>query len=99
MENFSFYDYLIIVFCCWFVYRAILVSSRRAELRAEVRKEIKNNVVIAWLEKHNEGLFLYNKTTSQFIAQAVSEDELKLKLKQVFPNIAFIVVDQNMANE
>jgi hypothetical protein len=101
MENWSAFDWVIFFFSMWLCYRIVVnyrkIEKVRSELIAKQAEEIVKAMVVPAVMEHYKGqVFLYNKDTGKFIVQATTEDELKVKLNQLFPRKAFIVVESTV---
>jgi hypothetical protein len=101
MENWSGFDWIIFFVSMWLCYRIIVnfqkIEKVRKELVAHQAEEIVRAMIIPSVMEFYKGqVFLYNKDTGKFITQASTEDELKVKLNQLFPRKAFIVVESTV---
>lgn len=104
MENWTLFDYLLFAFWLWIAtsaFRAFLAMKevRQKEISDHVETLVKSMVIPSVLEHYKGQVFLYNKETGKFIAQAHTEDELKTKLNQWFPKKAFIVVENTTVHD
>lgn len=104
MENWTLFDYLLLAFWVWIAssaFRAYLTIKelRQKEISGQAEALVKSIVIPSVLEHYKGQVFLYNKETGKFIAQAQNEDELKTKLNQWFPRKAFIVVENTVVQD
>ena len=86
----------IFTWICWGVaiYSAIGFIARyrfEKELAIELREELDKKIRVIRLETHGNLLFAYDGENHEFLAQGLTEEELRQKVMTRFPNKIFLL--------
>ena len=74
--------------------RERFAERRLRELTESLREDLK--LLPITIEKHNDTLFIYDKTTKQFLAQGTSAKEIEEALEKRYPGQKFACSNEEL---
>ena len=70
----------------------LLALKRKIDRKEEPQAEPRENIVEVTLEQHNDVIYAYRKSDSQFLAQGQDRDQLIQHLNHTFANGARLII-------